>query len=131
MEPGKEMRLSVLSFNDKPRLSPSFFALQNYAMQRGVQYFELVGSSFPLLLVPLPFFLFLVCFSKQNTTDTLLSFQPCRASSFPILSIEYHQLIHPDSRKRAERSFEFRIQWLLPAGKAQSKISLHIVKCLS
>lgn len=99
MKPGKEMRLSVLWFNDKPRLSPSFFALQNCAMQCGVQYFELVGSSFPLLLVPLPFFLFLNGLAKQNTTGSLLSFQPCRTSSFPILSIEYHQLIHPDSRK--------------------------------
>lgn len=68
---------------------------------------------------------------SKISSDTVLGFQPCRTSSSPILSIEYHQLIHPNSKERAEMSFEFRTWWLLPAGKAQSKISLHIGKCSS
>lgn len=41
---------------------------------------------------------------SKISSDTVLGFQPCRTSSSPILSIEYHQLIHPKELKWALNS---------------------------
>lgn len=83
---------------------------------------------FPLLLVPLPFFLCLLSLSKAKY-PLILSLV-----SFSVLLLqptEYHQVTHPNSRERVEISFEFRKPQLLLAGMARPNVALRIGKHLS